>query len=412
MDRPDQPRAHQPRHRPRHARRGLAVRVRAPPGWGRAVAPAGEHVLLRAARRLACLLLLDALPRLPRRGARRPPGSDPGGGGGGDRAAPVPDHGLGDRDVRRVLAAARGRGAVRLARSVQAPPVRARGVRRARGRDAAGPGAGGAARERGPRPRRRGGGRDREPARPAEHARGPDAAADRDRARLARAARRILARAAGALGIDARPGRDGRVLRRGRRVLGRRGAPGRRRALFRGSGLGEPAVGGARPRAGSARRARRLQRLRLRGLADDLPPAGGRASDPRGGAARLHGQDPDARGSPQPGRPRRLRAAARADGLPGSGVAVRRVPVHGVDPAARGPGAHVGGDPGRVQPLRPRAVEGAGLGRRARLAAADGARLLGARSTEPTRGGARSSRGARPEAARGGCAARRATGLA
>ncbi len=139
--------------------------------------------------------------------------------------------------------------------------------------------------------------------------------------------------------------------------------------------------------------------------------AAGRATL-RGGSARLHGQDPDARGSPQPGRPRRLRAAARADGLPGSGVAVRRVPVHGVDPAARGPGAHVGGDPGRVQPLRPRAVEGAGLGRRARLAAADGARLLGARSTGPTRGGARSSRGARPEAARGGCAARRATGLA
>ena len=140
--------------------------------------------------------------------ARRPPGSDPGGGGGGDRAAPVPDHGLGDRDVRRVLAAARGRRAVGLARAVQAPPVRARGVRRARGRDAAGPGAGGAARERGPRPRRRGGGRDREPARPAEHARGPDAAADRDRARLARAARRLLARAAGPPGAacSSRPG--------------------------------------------------------------------------------------------------------------------------------------------------------------------------------------------------------------
>ena len=251
------------------------------------------------------------------------------------------------------------------------------------------------------RPRRRGGRRDREPARPAEHARGPDAAADRDRARLARAARRLVARAAGPTGARARPGRDGRVLRGGRRVLGRRGASGRRRALVRGSGLGEPAVGGTPPRAGSARRARRLQRLRLRGLADDLPPAGGRASDSRGGSARLHGQDPGARGSPQPGRPRRLRAAARADGLPGSGVAVRRLPVHGLDPAARGPGAHVGGDPGRVQPLRPRAAEGAGLGRRARLAAADGAHLLG-RALPGTRAAAREARGPpapRPHAA-------------
>ena len=76
-------------------------------GRGRAVAAAAEHRLLRAARRLARLLLLDPLPRLPRGRARRPPRPHAGAGRGGDGAAPVPDHGLRDRDVRGVLAAAR-----------------------------------------------------------------------------------------------------------------------------------------------------------------------------------------------------------------------------------------------------------------------------------------------------------------
>ena len=95
----------------------------------RAVAAAGERVLLRAARRLARLLLLDALPRLARGRLVVHHGPDTRAGRGGDRVAPVPDRGLRDRDVRGLLAVARA-----MVRSVwrRASPlaaVRARGLR-------------------------------------------------------------------------------------------------------------------------------------------------------------------------------------------------------------------------------------------------------------------------------------------
>ena len=98
-------------------------------GRRRALAAAREHRLLRPARRLARLLLLGALPRLPRGRARRPPRADARAGRGGHAAAPVPDHGLRDRDVRRLLAAAGDDRAVGLAKPEPAPAVRARGLR-------------------------------------------------------------------------------------------------------------------------------------------------------------------------------------------------------------------------------------------------------------------------------------------
>ena len=63
VDRPDQPRAHQPRHRPDDARRRRVLRADPHRGRGGALASAAEHRLLRAPRRLARLLLLDPLPR-------------------------------------------------------------------------------------------------------------------------------------------------------------------------------------------------------------------------------------------------------------------------------------------------------------------------------------------------------------
>ena len=76
------------------------------PRRDRAVAATRGHELLRAARRVARLLLLRAVPGLPR-GQARPPRADAGTGRGGDEDPPVPDHGRGDRDVRGVLAPAR-----------------------------------------------------------------------------------------------------------------------------------------------------------------------------------------------------------------------------------------------------------------------------------------------------------------
>ena len=357
-----------------------------------------EHRLLRAARRLARLLLLDPLPRLPRGRPRRPPRPHAGAGRGGDGAAPVPDHGLRDRDVRGVLAAARDDRPGGLAERGPAAAVRARGLRGAGGRHAAGPGAGGAARERGPRPGRRGRRRDRQPARPAEHARRPDAPAD---GALPRRAARARSRVAGApRAPDRAPGRhrDRRLLRGGSDVLGDRGASRRSRRVLRLGRLRARAVAVARARAGLAARARRVRRLRLGGVAHDRAPARSRACVDRRRAARLLGHDPAARQAAEPGGARGLRAAARADGLPGRRLALRRVPVHRLDPAAGRAGADVGGDPGRLQPVRAGAAAGCRLEGRARLAARDGAALVRPALPRPR---------APPRPARGPAAARR-----
>ena len=62
-------------------------------------------------------------------------------------------------------------------------------------------------------------------------------------------------------------------------------------------------------------------------------PARSRACVDRRRASRLLGHDPAAGQAAEPGGARGLRAAARADGLPGRRLALRRVPVHRLDPA-------------------------------------------------------------------------------
>src|SRR5205823_7008636 len=91
----------------RDARRRRAVRARAGARRQRAVAEGGERVLLAAARRLARLLRRLPLPRLPRGEPRRRPWADARAGRGGDLAPPLADRRERDRDVRRLLAAAR-----------------------------------------------------------------------------------------------------------------------------------------------------------------------------------------------------------------------------------------------------------------------------------------------------------------
>ena len=315
------------------ARRRRVLRARPRFGRDRALAAASEHGLLRAARRLARLLLLDALPRLPRGRPRRPPRPDTRAGRGGDRVAPVPDHGLRDRDVRGLLAVARDDRAVGLAEPEHAPAVRARGLRGVGGRHAPGAGAGAAARERGARPGRRGRRRDRQPARAAEHAGRLDAAAGGALARLAARAGSQMAGATREAHRATGGNRDSCLLRGRGDVLGGRGPPRLPRRVVRLRDFRARAVAVARTGAGLPARARRVRHLRRRRVADDRTPARGGACLDRRRASRLLGHDPEARPSPKPRCARRIRAAARADGLPGSRLAVRRVPVHRVDPA-------------------------------------------------------------------------------
>ena len=164
------------------------------------VAPPGQRLLLRAARRLARLLRRRALPGPP----RGPPGgrarADARAGRGGHAAPPLPDHGGRRGDARRLLAAAL-RHRPRLPPVAQpGAPVRRRGLRRARRGHAAGPGPGLPRRQRAARPQRRRRRRDREPARAAQHARRPDGHPDRAGAgAAAHAGRRQVAEPQGAL---------------------------------------------------------------------------------------------------------------------------------------------------------------------------------------------------------------------
>ena len=291
-----------------------------------------------------------------------------------------------------------------VARGLAAPgpaaAVRARGLRGARGRDAAGPGAGGAARERA---LDRGGEAGDVIVNlhaqlnmlgglmllliglslVALHALGAEW--QERRARLHRA-----------------PGRhrDRRLLRGGRDVLGGRGASRRSRRVLRLARLARSSRG---RRSCSSRRRCSCSPASpptpCRGLAHDGAPARRRARGDRRRAARLLGHDPEARQAAQPGRARGLRAAARADGLPGRRLALRRLPVHRLDPAAGRAGADVGGDPGRLHPVRERAAAGRRLEGRARLAARDGAALVGP-ALPRARAPPRPARGPPPRAAR------------
>ncbi len=193
LDRPDQPRSHQPRHGVDDARGGRLLRARALGRRSRAVASPRRHLLLRAPRGLAGLLFHGALPRLPRGSARRTRRTHARAGRRGDADPPVPDHGGRDRDVRRVLAAARDARALGLGCGRAAETLRGRGVRGLSRRHAAGPRPGVSARERSARPRWRRGRRDRQPARPAEHARRTDAAPDGAVARRPGEPRRAVA---------------------------------------------------------------------------------------------------------------------------------------------------------------------------------------------------------------------------
>ena len=298
VDRPDQPRAHQPRHRPHDARRGLAVRVRAPRSAGSSRRAGLVNTCFFALLGGSLAFYFSALYLGFHEGAlvvHR--GLTPEQAEEATRAAPVPDHGRGDRDVR----ARSGCCSRSLVRSVWRAQSRLRpfvlagcaalAVGTLQGPVQAVPAVNEAA-----RPRRRGGRRDRQPARPAEHARGPDAAPDRARARLARAARRLVARAAGPArrSCSSRPGwacttRRASRSRPSRRTGSTAGARSRQRSRR------ARAVGGARPRAGRARRARGFSAFAFAVWPMTAAPAGGRASDSRGGSARLHGQDPDAR---------------------------------------------------------------------------------------------------------------------
>ena len=104
--------------------------------------------------------------------------------------------------------------------------------------------------------------------------------------------------------------------------------------------------------------------------------AAGRASI-AAAPARLLGHDPAARAAPEPGGARRLRAAAGAARLPRRRLALRRLPADRLDPAAGGPALTwavipVAFSPYGQGPLRDDRLEG-----RARLAAGDGAALVG-----------------------------------
>ena len=191
-----------------------------------------------------------ALPRVPRRAARGASRADARAGRGGDEASSVPDHGSGHRDARRVLVPARDARvrSFRHARGTGAS-LRARRLRCAGGRHAPGTGPGLPGRQRAARPRRRRRGRDRQPARPAEHARRPDGHPD---GRGARA--RCRARCGRHADPRRRRRRYGGVLRRRHCVLRGRGQPGLERWHLRCGGRGTRAMAGARARAGRARR--------------------------------------------------------------------------------------------------------------------------------------------------------------
>ena len=281
VDRPDQPRAHQPRHRPDDARRRRALPARAAARRRGSVAAARERCVGAAARRLARVLRLVPLSRLP-------------------RGSLVVGHGLTPTQAMERTSVHGpllvGSGVLVfgafwfllavLVRSYRSAPrplslYVARGLRRARRRDAPGPDPGVPGRARAAGPRRRGGRRDRQPARAAEHARRADGAAHRRRTRAAPAS-------------DATPGRaracgnGGLLRRRESRSPSVEAAPDGPAASF------GAAVRSLEPWAalvlvpGRARRARRLRRVRARRVARDGARAEtGAARSPRRGP-RLH----------------------------------------------------------------------------------------------------------------------------
>ena len=253
------------------------------------------------------------------------------------------------------------------------------GLRRARGRDAAGPDPGVPGGERAARPRRRRGRRDREPARAAEHARRVDADPGRPLRCAARAGDGRRRAAAAAARPDRRPGRDGALLRGRDRVRRGRGAPDLARPRVRERGRGLRAVAGAGARPGRRRRPRRLRRARA--------VAAWRLT----AASRVAGREAIRRAPAEftgkiPARVRRRSPAALAGyelpmalmGFPGVGWIFAGFPVAGDDPAPRRARDRLGARPARVLALRQGAAARRRLEGRARLAAGDSAALVGA----------------------------------
>ena len=184
--------------------------------------------------------------------------------------------------------------------------------------------------ERAARRERRCGRRDRQPPRPAQHARRPDA--DPAGARPGGHAQ-ALGRGVAAAARPHRRGRaglgDGRLLRgRGRVRRGGRGT-GAGRHRLRPRGRRARALAGAGARARRAGRRRGVRRLRPGGLAAHgrRPARGPRAAAGRPGP--VYGTDPTAGPPARPGCARRLRAADGPARLPGRRLAVRRLPGHG-----------------------------------------------------------------------------------
>ena len=129
--------------------------------------------------------------------------------------------------------------------------------------------------------------------------------------------------------------RRGRLLPRGRRLLGGAGVCGRRRQIVPGCGRRARALEcfGARSRRG--RRTRRLLRLRTRGLGCDGCGPSLRAALARGAAGSFRRAHSETRPAEETRRRGRLRAADGDHGVSGSGVAFRGLPARGLDSAHR-----------------------------------------------------------------------------
>ena len=342
VDRPHQPRAHQPRHRADDARgrralpslpRSAATRPR-----GALATPASGRCSPARSPSTASALYLG----FHEGGLVVGRGSDAGAGRGGDAAAPVPDHGGRRRDARGVLAPARGVVRAFLRRAAPLRPFVLAGCAALAVGTLQGP----------------------VQAFPAVNElldRGGDAGdvivnlhAQLNMLgglmvvlvglalcllRAAALARRALVRCAGGMAVYYAGGIAFAAVAAHEVAGGRTSAP---RCAPR-------ALARPRARARCARRPR-LRRVRLGRLAHDGGLSRGRSAAGAGGARRLHRAHPEPGAPAQAGGCRRLRAAHGPARLPRRRLAVRRLPVDRDDPADRS-GARLGGIPVAFSPF-------------------------------------------------------------
>ena len=358
-----------------------------------AATAACQPLLLPAAGRLARVLRHRAVSRLPRGAPGGRPGSHTRAGRAGHAAPSVPDHGRGRVDDGRILVPVVADRALRVELAQPGAAARAGRLCGAARRHAAGACAGVPGRQRVAGSRRRRRGRDREPARPAQHARRADADPHRAGALLAAQARRGgLAQALHPGGVALGGSRHGRVLRGGHRVRRGGGASGGcRRVVWPGRGRTRAVVGA---RAG-ARRGRGWDRLRglcAGGLGAQRRLPGGRAHPPAQRPRCVHGQDPAARAQAQARRAGRIRAADGAARLPRRWLALRGLPGGGAPAAHRRARARLGRNPAWLLAVRPGAA--------ARHRLASGVHLVAVQRA-PVRGDA-VPRAPSPARARGG----------